>query len=390
MSTLSSAAPLGGATPVLPACRLVSLDVFRGLTVLLMLLVNNPGDYHFYYTPLVHAPWHGCRPADLIFPSFVFIMGVALVYGLGSVQPVRALHRTTLWRVGRRAGVLLLLGLLIGLIPYFYFTSFRIPGVLQRIALVYAACCVVFLKTNWRQQAGLLAFILVLYNVLLQVVPVPGYGPANLAPATNLGAWLDRLLFHQGHLFVEQEGWDPEGLLGTLPTIATGLLGVLTGQWLRQPAVEPTTKVVWLFVAGSGLVVAGCIWNGWFPINKPLWTSSYVLYAGGIDVLLVAALYFLCDVQGWRGAWTLPLRVCGSNALLVFFLPEALERVLTKLKLHHADGTTFYLRNWLYQNLFAPYFRSPYYASLAYAIAYTALWVALLWVLYRRRLFFTA
>ncbi|RSK42550.1 DUF5009 domain-containing protein [Hymenobacter perfusus] len=354
-----------------------------------MLLVNNAGDYRQYYRPLAHAPWHGCTPADLVFPSFVFIMGVALVYGLTAAHEQPTLHRATLWRVARRVLVLLVLGLLIGLIPYFYFTSFRIPGVLQRIALVYGISSVLFLKTTWRQQLWMFMGLLVLYNVLLQLVPVPGYGPANLEPATNLGAWLDKRLFTVNHLFLKDKGWDPESLLGTLPTIATGLLGLLAGQWLRRPAPARTTKAAWLFVAGAGLLLAGLIWNGWFPINKALWTSSFVLYAGGISVLALATLYFLVDVQEWRGAWTRPLVACGSNALLVFFLPEVLERLLTRLKLHHPDGTVFYARDWLYHTWFTAHFANPYHASLAYALAYTAVWVAILWVLYRRRIFFT-
>jgi len=354
-----------------------------------MLLVNNAGDYRQYYRPLAHAPWHGCTPADLVFPSFVFIMGVALVHGLTAAHEQPALHRATLWRVARRVLVLLVLGLLIGLIPYFYFTSFRIPGVLQRIALVYGICSVLFLKTTWRQQLWTLMGLLVLYNVLLQLVPVPGYGPANLEPATNLGAWLDKRLFTVNHLFLKDKGWDPESLLGTVPTIATGLLGVLVGQWLHRPAPARTTKAAWLFVAGAGLLLAGLIWNGWFPINKALWTSSFVLYAGGISVLALATLYFLVDVQEWRGAWTQPLVACGSNALLVFFLPEVLERLLTRLKLYHPDGTVFYARDWLYHTLFTAHFANPYHASLAYALAYTAVWVVILWVLYRRRIFFT-
>jgi predicted acyltransferase len=345
--------------------RLLSLDVFRGLTVVLMLLVNNAGDYTQYYRPLAHAPWHGCTPADLVFPSFVFIMGVALVYGLAAVRERPEQHRAAIWRIIRRALVLLVLGLLIGLVPYFYFTSFRIPGVLQRIALVYGVCAVLFLKTTWRQQVWLGAGLLIFYNVLLQLVPVPGIGAANLEPSTNLGAWLDQRLFTVNHMFLKDKGWDPESLLGTLPTIATGLLGVLVGQWLRRTGSDATTKAAWLFVGGSVLVLAGLVWNGWFPINKALWTSSFVLYAGGISVLVLAGLYWLVDVQQWRGAWTRPLVACGSNALLVFFLPEVLERLLTRLKLHHANGTLFYARDWLYQHLFTQHIANPYHASLA-------------------------
>lgn len=378
-----------GLGPTQPGSRLLSLDVFRGLSIVLMLLVNNSGDWHYYYAPLTHADWHGFHLADLAFPSFMFIMGVSLVYALAAVRPDAARHRRALGQVARRVAVLVALGLLIGLVPNFYFTSFRIIGVLQRLGVVYGICAVVFLKTNWRRQALLAGVLLVLYAVLLQVVPVPGFGPANLGKATNLGAWLDRLLIGQNHLYREQEGWDLESVLGLVPSVATGILGLLAGQWLRHPQATGATKAVWLFVGGSAALVVGLIWNGWFPINKSLWTSSYVLYTAGLGSVILAALYFLCDVQNWRGAWTWPLVACGSNALLVFFVPEALERFLTRFRFHHADGATFYARDWLYEH-WRPLFASPYHASLGWAVAYTALWVGILAVLYRRRIFFTA
>ncbi|WP_139924355.1 acyltransferase family protein [Hymenobacter sp. DG01] len=375
--------------PSQPSSRLVSLDVFRGLAIVLMLLVNNCGEWPYYYSPLIHAEWHGFHLADLVFPSFVGIMGVSVVYGLAAVRPDGARHRPALGRVARRVAVLVVLGLLIGLIPNFYFTSFRIPGVLQRLGLVYGVCAVLYLKTTWRQQVWLAVGLLVLYAALLQLVPVPGIGPANLEPATNLGAWLDRLLFSRHHLNHDQEGWDPESVLGLIPSVGTGILGLLAGQWLRRPTLDGSTKAAWLFVVSAGLVVLGLIWNGWFPINKPLWTSSYVLYAGGLAGLVLAALYFLCDVQGWRGAWTWPLVACGSNALLVFFVPEALDRFLTRFRFHHPDGSVFYARDWLYAH-WRPLFTDAYHASLGWAVVYTLLWVLILSVLYRRRLFFTA
>lgn len=374
--------------PAAKTPRLLSLDVFRGACVVLMLLVNNPGDWRTYYAPLQHAAWHGFHLADLVFPGFMFIMGVAVVFGLEAVKSQPALHGRALRRVGRRVLVLVVLGLLIGLVPYFYFTSFRIPGVLQRLALVYGIGAVLFLKTTWRQQAALTAFLLVFYNVLLQVVPVPDYGPANLEPATNLGAWLDRAVFGATHLMNDQQGWDAESLLGLLPSVATGMLGLLAGQWLRQP-LPGAVKTTWLFVFSAGALLAGLIWNAWFPINKALWTSSFVLYSGGLSGAGLAGLYFLLDVQGWRSRWLWLLQAAGSNALLVFFAPEVLERLLTRLRLHHPGGAPFYARDWLYAH-WRPFFASPYHASLGWALLYTVLWLGVLAVLYRRRVFFTA
>ncbi|WP_045686929.1 acyltransferase family protein [Hymenobacter sp. AT01-02] len=364
--------------------RLVSLDVFRGITVMAMILVNNPGDWGHIYAPLEHAHWHGCTPTDLIFPFFLFIVGVSLVYALDGARQQPATHGRTMLRILRRAAVLYGLGLFSALFPAFDFSTVRIPGVLARIAVVFLVCGVVFLKTNWRQQAGLLAFILVLYNVLLQVVPVPGYGPANLEATTNLGAWLDRTVLGENHLWKQSRTWDPEGILGTLPAVGTGLLGMLTARWLRQRTVEPATKVAWLFVAGGAAVLLGLIWNGWFPINKSLWTSSYVLYAGGLAAAALAALYWLCDVQGLRGWIKAPL-VYGVNAITVFFLSSLIPRLLNMIKVGGADGQPQGLRDWLYHTFFVPYF-SPINASLAGAIICVLIWLGVLWVMYKKQI----
>ncbi|WP_317239120.1 hypothetical protein [Hymenobacter sp. 5516J-16] len=225
---------------------------------------------------------------------------MSIVYALDGARRQPATHGRTLVRIFKRSAILFGLGLFSALFPKFDFDTVRIPGVLARIAVVFLVCGILFLKTSRRQQIGLLAFVLIFYNVLLQLVPVPGYGPANLEAGTNLGAWLDRTVLGEAHLWKQSRTWDPEGLLSTLPAIGTGLLGMLAGQWLRRREVEPATKVAWLFVAGGACTVLGLIWNGWFPINKSLWTSSYVLYAGGLALAVLAGLYWLTDVQGYR------------------------------------------------------------------------------------------
>jgi predicted acyltransferase len=270
------------------------------------------------------------------------------------------------------------------LFPTFDFSTVRLPGVLARIALVFLICGILFLKTTWRTQAKLLVGILVLYNVLMQLVPVPGVGPANLEPATNLGAWLDRLLLGTAHLWKSSQTWDPEGILGTLPAVGTGLAGMLTAHWLRRPNVDAATKVAWLFVVGGGTVVLGMIWNGWFPINKALWTNSFVLYTGGLATVVLAALYWLCDVQGYRG-WIKPFQVFGVNAITVFFLSGLVPRLLNMIKIPGASGQPVGLRTWLYDTFFVPYF-SPINASLAGAIVCVLIWLGVLWVMYEKRI----
>ena len=375
----AAAAPAPSALPG----RLVSLDVFRGLTVAAMILVNNPGDWAHIYPPLEHAEWHGCTPTDLIFPFFLFIVGVSIVYALAGAKQHGGPPGPVLWRVLRRGAVLFGLGLLLSLYPKFNFAEVRILGVLQRIGLVFIGCSFIFLTTARRTQIILLAVFLIGYAVLLQLVPVPGFGPANLEPATNLGAWLDRLIFSEAHLWKVSKTWDPEGLLGTLPALGTGLLGVLTAQHLRRPDLEAAAKVAWLFVAAGALILLGLIWNAWFPINKALWTSSYVLYTGGLAIAALAALYWLCDVNGYR-RFAGPALAYGVNAILVFVLSGLLSRTFGLFKLSLPGGKTGGLKEWLYGWGIVPLFEDPRNASLAGALVLILIWGLILGWLRRK------
>jgi predicted acyltransferase len=387
-TTTQAAVATSGTAPLAEASqpgRLVSLDVFRGITVMAMILVNNPGDWGHIYPPLEHAEWNGCTPTDLIFPFFLYIVGVSLVYALDGVKRKGGPQGTVLLRVLKRAAVLFGLGLLLSLYPKFDFATVRILGVLQRIALVFLGCSFIFLKTSWRTQLWLLAGFLVSYAVLMQLVPVPGFGPANLEPSTNLGAWLDRLVLTEAHLWKQSKTWDPEGLLGTLPALGTGLLGVLTAQWLRRPGPEPAAKVAWLFVAAGAVIVLGLIWAPWFPINKALWSSSYVLYTGGLAMAGLATLYWVCDVQGYR-SWTRPALVYGVNAILVFCLSALLSRTFALFSLTGPTGKTVGLKEWLYQWGIAPFFADPRMASMVGAITLVLIWLVILNWMYQKKI----
>ena len=384
--TTQSAEATTGTLPLAKASqpgRLISLDVFRGLTVMAMILVNNPGDWGHIYPPLEHAEWNGCTPTDLIFPFFLFIVGVSLVYALDGVKRQGGPQGAVLLRVLRRAAVLFGLGLLLSLYPKFDFPVVRVMGVLQRIALVFLGCSFIFLKISWRTQVWLLVGFLIGYAVLMQLVPVPGFGPANLEPATNLGAWLDRLVFSEAHLWKQSKTWDPEGLLGTLPALGTGLLGGLTAQWLRRRDQEPAAKVAWLFVAGGAITLLGLIWAPWFPINKALWSSPYVLYTGGLAMAGLAALYWICDVQGYR-AWTRPALVYGVNAILVFCLSALISRTFGLFKLALPTGKTGGLKEWLYEWAITPYFQDPRNASLVGALLLILIWFGILNWMYKK------
>jgi len=304
-------------------------------------------------------------------------VGVSTVFALSRAKEPAA-KGPALARVLKRAAVLAALGLFASTWLDFDLVTLRIPGVLVRIALVYAAGAFIFLHTSWRTQLALLALILVGYAGLLQVLPVPGHGPANLEPATNLGAWLDRLVFGEAHLWKESRTWDPEGLLGTLPALGTGLLGLLAGQWLRRREVSPIRRTLGLLAAGFGLAAAGLVWHNWFPINKSLWTSSYVLFTGGLAALVLAVLYWHCDVrrrQGWTGA----LQALGVNALAAFFGSSIIARTLNRLHIGELS-----VKDFIYQKGIAPWFTDPRMASLAGAVVSLLIWWAVLGWLYRR------
>ena len=214
--------------------RLLSLDFFRGITVAAMILVNNPGDWGHIYAPLEHAEWNGCTPTDLIFPFFLFIVGVSIVYALDNKLSDFKNHNSLILSILKRAAILFGLGLLMSLQPYFDFANFRIPGVLQRIAIVYFVCALLFLKIKPNILFKIFIIILISYWLMMVLIPVPGFGVANLGKETNLGAWLDRFVLTEKHLWINGKTWDPEGILSTLPAIASGLFGVLMGVILKS------------------------------------------------------------------------------------------------------------------------------------------------------------
>ncbi|QJD77857.1 acyltransferase family protein [Spirosoma rhododendri] len=375
-----SLTPQGLLTPESPRpARLLSLDAFRGLTVACMILVNNPGDWGHIYPPLEHAHWHGWTPTDLIFPFFLFIVGVSITFALG--QPGNS--RGLVGKIIKRSATLFLLGLFLNFFPKFNLLTVRIPGVLQRIALVYLVCSLVFLRTTPRQQLYLLLAILVGYWGLMTLVPVPGVGYANLEPEINLAAWLDRTILTPAHVYKPAKVWDPEGMLSTLPAVGTGLLGMLTGNWLRRTDIGAAERVAGLFAAGCLTALAGLCWDGFFPINKALWTSSYVMLAGGLAMLGLALFYWFIDVKQYRRG-ALPLVAFGVNAITVFFLSGLIPRVLGMLKVAEADGHDVSLQTYLFRHIIAPPFTDPRNASLAGALTFVLIWFVVLWWLYRK------
>ena len=369
--------------------RLTSLDVFRGIAIASMILVNNPGSWDYVYPPLDHAEWNGCTPTDLIFPFFLFAVGAAMSFSLSKYTEEKPPKSTVYWRILRRATLLFLLGLLLNSFSIFLdvflngspienFGKIRILGVLQRISLAYLLAAIAILNLSSRNLRILAATLLLGYWGALTLIPVPGYGANLLTPEGNLGAYIDRLILGTQHLY-RQGQYDPESLLGTLPAIATVLAGYFTTQWLRVQPIK--TRTTWnLVIFGLASLTIGQLWGFWFPINKQLWTSSYVLFTAGWAILLLAICYETIEVRRWQ--WGRAFEIMGLNAIFVFVASGFVARIL--LKTHIGSGqkppTTY---TWIYENFFRPW-AGAMNGSLAFALTTVLFWWVILYLMYRR------
>jgi predicted acyltransferase len=406
--------------------RVLSVDVLRGVTIALMILVNDPGDWGHVYSQLDHAPWNGFTLTDFVFPNFLFLVGASIVFSLQSRIAKGDCKVTLSLHIVRRAATLFAIKMFLTAFPHFHGTHLRIFGVLTRIAVCYLAAGLICLSTwkNKRRISVLLAIIVALlagYWALMRFVPVPGFGvPTHampiLDPDRNLAAWLDRgfnaftqRAIHTGTLYNHTR--DPEGLLSTLPALATTLIGCVVGFWLRLKK-EPVPAFVTerypnagsfstaIVIAAMGVLslVAGLMWNVWFPINKNLWTSSYVLFAAGWSLLLLALCYWLIDVRKLNerraGKWVLwPWLVFGSNAITAFVLSNFIVEVMLWIKVPAGalvnpanPGQRISAWLWAYRHIFARH-ESTEVTSLAFALAFTALCFLPNWILWRRKIF---
>jgi predicted acyltransferase len=370
------------------AGRLLSLDAFRGATIAGMILVNNPGSWSHVYWPLRHAEWHGWTPTDWVFPFFLFIVGVSVTLALSRRAEQAGTKRDLYLKIARRTLVIIALGLLLAGFPFFDFSTIRVTGVLNRIAVCYFFAAVIFLNTGWKKQLLITAALLAGYWLLVALVPAPGYVAGDLSKEGSVVSFVDRKLL--GNHIWKGGGrvYDPEGILSTLPAIATTLCGVLAGRWMRRTR-DDYERAAGMFAAGVVCVMMGWAWNAWLPINKPLWTSSYVVFTAGWALLLLALCHWLIDIKGCR-RWSLPFVVFGVNALAVFVLTGLAARAMTIKEwwsLPRLDGTRgANLQTYIYQHLFASWL-SPANASLAYALCFVLLWLGLMAILYRKRIF---
>jgi len=361
--------------------RMTSLDVFRGITIAGMILVNNPGTWDAIYSPLEHSKWDGWTPTDLVFPFFLFIVGVSITLALARRAESGGSRRDLYMKIVRRTALIFAIGLLLSDFPYNDPATFRIPGVLQRIAVCYLFASVIFLNTTWRTQAVIVATLLLAYWAILVLVPAPGFAAGDLSMAGSIASYVDRGVFGR-HTW--KPLYDPEGILSTTGALATTLCGVLTGHFLRTRR-EPLEKVAAMFAAGAGCIIVGWAWNYWFPVNKALWTSSYVLFTAGMALELLALCYWLVDIKGYR-RWSVPFLVFGTNALAVYFLSEYFVLLASLIRFTRADGSRTDILGLVYEKLFASW-AAPINASLMYAVCFVLVWLALMSLLYRKRIF---
>ena len=442
--------------------RLISLDVFRGMTIAGMVLVNNPGTSPVYW-PLDHAEWNGLTPTDWIFPFFLFIVGVSISISLGRRKDaVQANDRSIYVKIVSRSLSIYLLGAAVSVLPFFQFQSsdapdwlkmldwllwaaallflllrnykmagmlagiailgiavmnlagynivsydfstIRIMGVLQRIAVCYLITSLIFLHTNWKQQIYIAAALLLGYWFLITMVPVPGCEVTTMNDkACNLAAYIDRVIITEPHIWRFGKVYDPEGILSTIGAIVTTISGVLTGTWLlrsdkgRVTSDEQTdsslitvnsslNKVSGLFFFGIILFALGWIWNYFFPFNKALWTSSYVLVTTGLALLILGCCYWLIDIKGFR-SWAKPFVIFGVNALALFVFTGLFARMISAFRVAYTpEGKSISAQKWIVDTIFLQLFQ-PINASLAYAISFILLWLFFMWLLYRKGIY---
>lgn len=416
--------------------RLISLDVFRGFTIILMTIVNNPGNWDAIYPQLDHAKWNGCTLTDLVFPFFIFILGTAIPFAM----PSKIFDSTTLLKIAVRSARIFSLGFFLAFfrkIEFFgleglsllairfgftvmvafallgnfslktkayatfttlgimlllaynsqMFAEVRIPGVLQRIGIVYFFVSILYLKANQKIQIATAAVLLVGYWILMTFIPVPCIGAANYEIATNFSAWLDSVLL-PNHMYIETKTWDPEGVLSTFPAIATGIIGMQIGLFLSQNETQVAIFKKMLFT-GFVLTLAGHFWGESFPINKQLWTSTYVLFTAGLATLCLSLLYLIIEILDLK-KWTKLFLIWGVNPMIVFFFSGIIPRCMSMIKIANPVeiNKQIDIQKYIYTNGIVPFLEQPINASLAGALTYVAIWSFILWIFYKQNLIF--
>lgn len=358
--------------------RILSVDFLRGLTVAFMIFVNSPGSWDYVYPWFAHARWNGCTPTDLVFPFFLFIVGLSVCFSLSNAKS-KPVTGKLIWKILKRALLLFLIGVLINGFPFYQLEVLRIPGVLQRIAIVFFCCALLYVNTSVTVQVITVGCLLFGYWAILSLVPHPGTGSVSLEPGKHIGAWLDQLLLGN-HVWKQTNPWDPEGVLSTIPAIASGLIGVITGSLMNRME-EKKTMVIYLFIAGNMLLLAAFIWNPFFPINKNLWTSSYVLCTSGIALNALAISYWFLDLKQYRKGtkWG---KAFGANAITAYILSELVEASWNIIQL--PSGIS--VKTWVFEHVFASWL-NPFVASHLMALVFVMLIYVPVYGLYKKQIF---
>ncbi len=375
--------------------RLLSLDAFRGFTIAGMILVNNPGSWGHIYPQLAHASWHGWTFTDFIFPFFLWIVGVSMTFSFAVRRSKGDSNKVLLLGVLRRSAVIFGLGIVLSGFPFgilwdhqFSWSTIRIPGVLQRIAVCYLIASVIYLHTSMRGQIIAIGALFVSYWIMMFYIPIPEFGAGLFDKGKNFAAYIDTQLL-SGHMWSVSKTWDPEGIISTIPAIATTLFGSLLGDYLRETSHTKVEQSAWMFVFGSIFLLFGVILDMWMPINKSLWTVSYAIFMAGWAMCIFGIFYFLIDAKGIK-RWAFPFVVYGMNAIFVFVLSGIAARAmgLWKWNVLLSDGThrDVPIKTLLTQNLFDPYF-SPLNASLMHAVVWVTVMYLIVWVMYRNKWF---
>ena len=388
--------------------RLLSLDIFRGLTVAAMLLVNNPGSWSALFPPLGHAPWHGWTPTDLIFPFFLFIVGITTHLSLSARRARGDSDAAIVRQILRRGAIIFLLGFLfMGLFPFYQWGPIegnpdpsvldrivhrlehvRIMGVLARIAVVYVIAALLTLRTNLTQQVIIVAGLLLGYWFAMTVLPVPGEGTIGALllhdKSRNLAAYLDRAILGTNHIWGGSVTYDPEGILSTVPAIGTAILGVIAGRWIGMTTRPLIERIAGLFAAGALVMMLGSMWNWVFPINKNLWTSSYVLFTAGMAAVVLATIMWIVEHYNVRW-WTKPWVIFGVNPIVAFVGSGVMARLIYTLWKVDYEGKSQSVQSVIHQVLFLSWL-PPRVASLAFALMFVLFWLGVLTVMYRRNI----
>ena len=364
--------------------RIESLDVFRGITIFGMILVNNPGSWEFIYPPLRHADWHGLTPTDLVFPFFLFIVGTAIPFALSKYREGEELNQKVYLKIIRRSLIIFLLGILLSATPTFDLSTLRIPGVLQRIAVCYLICSLLFLWFDWKKLLGIAWGLLALYFVLMRYIPVPGCEVTSIADkACNLSAYIDRLVLGTNHIWSISKVYDPEGLLSTLPAISSTLAGVFSGLWFRRKE-KPQKTVSGLMFFGIALCICGWFLDLFYPFNKALWTGSYVVFTTGAALSILGACYWLVDIHGYK-RWSFPFHVFGVNALALYVGAEMFAKLIDSVG-RYENGQLTSVKAMMF-GAYSNFFATPELASLMFALTIIGFWFVLMWILYKNEIY---